>query len=231
MGSGTVSMENSNRLYGSRRSASLARMITDASRMSDRGRNTRAAARELGLAGDGCPSSTVAMTRMAGSRIDLLALGDSSIFYDTGPGTGVLTDDRLAELNMPQRQRYRERLAAGHGYDDTHRELLRTLQREQRKHATAQRATGSRRPARTRPGGPAPCRFPWPLRPGRYSPPMERSAPRSTWAWTTGPHSHDPARPRSRSSLRACTTGKKTPTQAATNCRAPSGTTTKPSWR
>jgi hypothetical protein len=99
-----------------------------------------AAAGKLGLAGDACPSSTVAMARVAGSQIDLLVLGDSFIFYDTGAGTGVLTDDRLAALCAPERRRYRERLAAGNGYDDAHRELLRALQREQRTH-------------RNRPGG------------------------------------------------------------------------------
>ena len=99
-----------------------------------------AAARKLCLAGDACPSSTVAMARVHGGRVDLLVLGDSFIFYGTGPGAGVLTDDRLAALCRPERQRYRERLAAGSGYDDTHRDLLRVLQREQRTH-------------RNRPGG------------------------------------------------------------------------------
>jgi len=99
-----------------------------------------AAARELGLAGEDCPSSTVAMARVADGRVDLLVLGDSFIFYGTGPGTGMLTDDRLAGLCQSERQRYRERLAAGSGYDGTHRDLLRALQREQRKH-------------RNRPGG------------------------------------------------------------------------------
>lgn len=102
----------------------------------------KAAAAKLGLAGDACPSSTVAMARVAGSRADLLVLGDSFIFYDTGTGTGtgMLTDNRLAALCQPERRRYRERLAAGNGYDSTHRELLRALQREQRQH-------------RNRPGG------------------------------------------------------------------------------
>jgi len=31
----------------------------------------------------------------------------------TGPGTGTLTDDRLAGLRLPQQRQYRERLAAG----------------------------------------------------------------------------------------------------------------------
>jgi hypothetical protein len=90
-------------------------------------------AAELGLGDDaGCPSSTVAMARLAGGTLDLLALGDSYIFYGTGPGTGTLTDDRLAGLHLPQQRQYRERLAAGGGYDDAHRELLRALQRGQR---------------------------------------------------------------------------------------------------
>jgi hypothetical protein len=99
-----------------------------------------AVARKLALAGNACPSSTVAMARVAGRRVDLLVLGDSFIFYDASLGNGVLTDDRLAALGLPERRRYRERLAAGSGYDDTHRELLRAQQREQREH-------------RNRPGG------------------------------------------------------------------------------
>jgi len=98
-----------------------------------------ATAGELGLAGDDCPSSTLAVIRVGG-QVDLLVLGDSFIFYDTGSGTRVLTDDRLAQLHLPEGRRYRERLAAGTGYDDTHRGLLGALQREQRKH-------------RNRPGG------------------------------------------------------------------------------
>lgn len=99
-----------------------------------------ATAAELRLTGDACPSSTVAMLRLDGERIDLLALGDSFIFYGDGPQTRMLTDDRLAALRLPQQQHYRQRLTAGHGYDSTHRDLLRALQREQRKH-------------RNRPGG------------------------------------------------------------------------------
>ena len=99
-----------------------------------------AATCSLGLAGHDCPSSTVAMARVAGGRIDLLVLGDSFIFYDKGPGTGVLTDDRLAALRLPGQRHYRQRLAGGRGYDDTHAAVLRDLRREQRRH-------------RNRPGG------------------------------------------------------------------------------
>jgi hypothetical protein len=91
------------------------------------------AASTLGLDdNDGCPSSTVAMARLADGTLDLLALGDSHIFYGTGPGTGTFTDDRLSGLHLPQQRQYRERLASGGGYDDAHRELLRALQRGQR---------------------------------------------------------------------------------------------------
>jgi hypothetical protein len=103
-----------------------------------------ATAAALGLdGGDGCPSSTVVMARLVCGALDLLALGDSYAFYGTGPGgtgSGTLTDGRLAGLRLPQQRQYRERLAAGGGYDGTHRELLRALQRGQRRH-------------RNRPGG------------------------------------------------------------------------------
>jgi len=92
-----------------------------------------ATASVLGLDDDAdCPSSTVAMARLAGGALDLLALGDAYVFYGTGPGTGTLTDGRLAGLRLPQQRLYRERLAAGGGYGDAHRELLRALQRGQR---------------------------------------------------------------------------------------------------
>jgi hypothetical protein len=130
--------------YASRLGASIAAALTDAPEVplaSVLGEAIAVTAAELGLDDDaGCPSSTVAMARLAGGTLDLLALGDSYVFYGTGPGTGTLTDDRLAGLRLPQQRQYRERLAAGGGYDDAHRELLRALQRGQRLH-------------RNRPGG------------------------------------------------------------------------------
>jgi hypothetical protein len=99
-----------------------------------------AAARALDLTRDHSPSSTVAMIRVTRDGIDLLVLGDSFIFYDTGSGTGLLTDDRIAAVRLPEQRQYREQLAAGGGYDDAHQALLRRLQREQRQH-------------RNRPGG------------------------------------------------------------------------------
>ena len=133
--------------YASRLGASIAAALADAPDAplaSVLAEAIAATASMLGLAdGDGCPSSTVAMARLVGGVLDLLALGDSYVFYGTGPGgpgTGTLTDDRLAGLRLPQQRQYRERLAAGGGYQDAHRELLRALQRGQRRH-------------RNRPGG------------------------------------------------------------------------------
>jgi len=122
--------------YASRLGASIAAALTDAPAAplaSVLGEAIAATAEALGLdGGDGCPSSTVVMARLADGALDLLALGDSYIFYGTGPGTGTLTDDRLAGLHLPQQGQYRERLAAGGGYGDAHRDLLRALQRGQR---------------------------------------------------------------------------------------------------
>lgn len=133
--------------YASRLGASIAAALTNdpaAPLASVLAEAITATAAALGLdGGDGCPSSTVVMARLAGDALDLLALGDSYAFYGTGPGgpgTGTLTDGRLAGLRLPQQRQYRERLAAGGGYDDAHRDLLRALQRGQRRH-------------RNRPGG------------------------------------------------------------------------------
>ena len=130
-------------VYADHLGASIAAALTarpEAALTSALAEAIEAAAGTLGLAGDSCPSSTVAMARVTRDGADLLVLGDSFIFYDMGPGAGVLTDDRLGELRLPEQSRYRERLAAGGGYDDAHRALLRALQRGQRKH-------------RNRPGG------------------------------------------------------------------------------
>lgn len=122
--------------YASRLGASIAAALADAPEaplVSVLAEAIAATAAALGLKDDdaGCPSSTVAMARLAGGALDLLALGDSYVFYGNGPGTGTLTDGRLAGLGLPQQRLYRERLAAGGGYGDTHRELLRALQRGQ----------------------------------------------------------------------------------------------------
>ncbi|WP_239155583.1 protein phosphatase 2C domain-containing protein [Amycolatopsis sp. FDAARGOS 1241] len=93
-----------------------------------------AAAQELQLKPGNAPSSTVSLLRVRDDGVDLLSLGDSAIYYGNDDGeTGGLTDSRLANLGIPEHRAYRNRVAAGHGYDARHRELLADLQREQRK--------------------------------------------------------------------------------------------------
>ena len=45
------------------------------------------------------PSSTVSIARRRGDEVDLLVLGDSPIYI--GPDSQLLTDDRLAQLDLP----------------------------------------------------------------------------------------------------------------------------------
>src|SRR6202044_553776 len=59
-------------------------------------------------------------------------LGDSSAVCRSGGTDTVLTDNRLDRLALPQSRRYRERLAAGSGYDAAHAAILRELQAGQR---------------------------------------------------------------------------------------------------
>jgi hypothetical protein len=46
----------------------------------------------------------------------------------------MLVDDRLDLLALPESAEYRERLLAGHGFDEDHRALLERLQVGQRRH-------------------------------------------------------------------------------------------------
>lgn len=84
----------------------------------------------LGLRPGASPSSTVAIARQHDHVVDLLVLGDSQITTPQGP----YVDDRIAHFAQEQRTSYRARLAEGHGYDETHRDLLKTLQAEQARH-------------------------------------------------------------------------------------------------
>jgi hypothetical protein len=91
-----------------------------------------ATASALSMPDDDGPSSTVAIARVNDTAADLLLLGDSCIVYRSAGTTTVLTDDRLGQLGLSQSRLYRERLAAGSGYDPAHAELLRELQAGQR---------------------------------------------------------------------------------------------------
>ena len=91
-----------------------------------------ATASALDLRDDHGPSSTVAIARVMDDSAELLVLGDSYIAYRSAGTTSVITDDRLDRLNLQQSRVYRERLAAGSGYDGAHAAILRELQVGQR---------------------------------------------------------------------------------------------------
>jgi hypothetical protein len=84
-------------------------------------------ARELGLKPGRSPSSTVTILRQQADELDILVLGDNLVILPDE----TITDDRLDHLDLAARGTYRYRLAAGSGYDDEHRALLRELQAEQ----------------------------------------------------------------------------------------------------
>lgn len=89
----------------------------------------RSTVAELRLMPGESPSSTVSIARRRRNEVDLLVLGDSPIYL--GPDAELLTDDRLARLDLPSRTEAYERLRQGAGYDDVHRELVRAVRSEQ----------------------------------------------------------------------------------------------------
>lgn len=80
------------------------------------------------------PSSTVTLLRWDTETVEGLVLGDSPLVVWTDRGPEVLVDERLETVAPAQRVAYHDRLAAGGGYDAAHRELLRALVGEQRRH-------------------------------------------------------------------------------------------------
>ncbi|MCX4095078.1 protein phosphatase 2C domain-containing protein [Nocardia sp. alder85J] len=79
------------------------------------------------------PSSTVAIVRLRHDAIETLLLGDTPIVIGWTDGSqSILTDNRLAALDLPESREYRARLAAGGGYDRRHHDLLTALQSRQR---------------------------------------------------------------------------------------------------
>lgn len=81
----------------------------------------------------GGPSSTVLMTRANNDTVDILVLGDSTLVIQSPDNTcTALTDDRLANIAIAERQAYLQRLHNGGGYDHHHARLLNDLQAAQR---------------------------------------------------------------------------------------------------
>jgi hypothetical protein len=73
------------------------------------------------------PSSTVTILREHDGWLDVLLLGDNLVVL---PET-TITDTRLSRLDLAPSKRYRQRLASGCGFDETHRALLHQLQTQQ----------------------------------------------------------------------------------------------------
>jgi hypothetical protein len=74
----------------------------------------------------------VTIARWDADSMELLALGDSpAVAYLAGreQEPTVLLDDRLEPIGAPLRQKYRQYLRDGHGYDDEFSALLAELQR------------------------------------------------------------------------------------------------------
>ena len=80
-------------------------------------------AREYALVPGDAPSSTIAMLRWTGDRVDALVLADSPVIAFTHTGVDPLVDDRIAGL-LPGG--YRQRLRSGGGYGPDHVAAVRT---------------------------------------------------------------------------------------------------------
>lgn len=81
------------------------------------------------LTPESSPTSTVAIARWADDVIETYVLGDSTVaLLMTDGSEAVQTDTRLSAVAPDIRATYRDRLAHGHGYDQTHRQILTRLQ-------------------------------------------------------------------------------------------------------
>lgn len=80
----------------------------------------------LHLPGPTAPSAAVALAHLRPSRLDVAVLGDctAAIGLTDHPDPIVLHDDRLQALAPELRTAYRDRLAAGTGFDAEHAALL-----------------------------------------------------------------------------------------------------------
>nr|WP_139795553.1 hypothetical protein [Nocardia donostiensis] len=95
----------------------------------------QATAIRLGLEPGKSPSSTVVIVWFNKQLLEILVLGDSAVIIRFADGSEeVIVDDRLAQLGIPEANRYRQRLSADAGFDHQHHQLLQALQRRERQH-------------------------------------------------------------------------------------------------
>lgn len=86
------------------------------------------------LTPESSPTSTVAIARWADDVIETYVLGDSTVaLLMTDGSEAVRTDTRLSAVAPDIRAAYRDRLAHGHGYDQTHHQILASMQDHQAK--------------------------------------------------------------------------------------------------
>lgn len=81
-----------------------------------------------------CPTSTVAMARWSADDVEVYVLGDSSAVLIDSDGEHEVIDSRMADIAPETRAEYRSRQADGHGFDEHHTRLLRSLQAKQAEH-------------------------------------------------------------------------------------------------
>ena len=92
----------------------------------------RQTAHKLALVPGQGPSSTVSIVRWGDEAVDVLVLGDSPVVvHCTNGSQKTIVQHPMDHIAPELRRRYRERLVAGHGYDDEHRQILAELQRRE----------------------------------------------------------------------------------------------------
>lgn len=78
-----------------------------------------------------CPTSTITIARWNERVVEFYMLGDScaAVFLERASTPVVLSDNRLSSVGRTLRRQYHEQLTRGSGFGESHRELLKKLQR------------------------------------------------------------------------------------------------------
>ncbi|GAA4775031.1 hypothetical protein GCM10023200_04390 [Actinomycetospora chlora] len=97
------------------------------------------------------PSSTVSIVRRGEETVHVLVLDDSPVVVQfIRGGQELIVQHPMDNIAADLRHRHRTRLAAGHGYDQEHREILAMLQRRDAYSDIVRPGTGSRKLAPNR---------------------------------------------------------------------------------
>lgn len=80
----------------------------------------------------GSPSSTITIAKWNKNELAIYALGDSScLIINSEGGLAEVTDDRMHSFGNSIRQKYKNRLLDGYGFDEQHKKNLKDLQKIQ----------------------------------------------------------------------------------------------------